>query len=355
MPAPLEVSTLLAESSKKRVRSNSDEEAFFLLEEKDALGIHAAIEATITPDVKRRARDSLQETLADIRDEYPEAQDIVEARGRAAADLSELAERLSTPGSVKPMCSPAMSAGVPPLQLPPMQEELLFGDASSFVEHDGLLDHEQIMQAIYLSQGLDLSAMQSKAHTFLSDLGLRPHDLGVKNTDESGKVLMNQCFYLSIAHAYLGNLVEAEDVSSLALSLKRAIETAVLAARPGSAASDKTLGEEAMAFADFLPIAMHAGSSGDSTDNAGEPNLTSQLAICVLDSVQGHVEVFLGPKYQSLDQDAQSRNLILLWYTPGHYQSVVCDDTDGSKVFMPYDEFKALLSKSGVLFIETTE
>jgi len=323
------------------------------------VGVQAAIKATIAPDIKRRVKNSLQETLANVREEYPDAQDLdlAHVRSRAQTDLSELAERLSTPGSTKPVCSPVVAPSLPPLQLPPSQDDLINRDTSQFVEHDGLLDHEQLMQAIYLSQGLDLSAMQSKAHSFLTDLGLRPHDLGVKNTDEAGTVLTNQCFYLSIAYAYLGHLVDASQVSSLALCLKRAIETAVLGQRPGWAGvGDEGEGaEQAMAFADFLPLAMHCSGGGGSEDQPRTPNLTAELVICILDSVQGHVEVFIGPKYESLDQESKAQNLILLWYTPGHYQCLVCDDTAGSKVSMVYEEFKDMLSKNGVLYIETTE
>jgi hypothetical protein len=294
------------------------------------------------------------------------AKDYISARRRATSELSELAERLSTPGA-SAFASPAL----PPLsQLPPAEviDELPYS-ACDFLEHDGLVDHEQLMQAIYLSQGLDLSAVQSQANNFLREIGMRPHDLGVKNTDEKGRVMVNQCFYLSIAHAYLGNMASAEEFSALALRLKRAIEASVLAAKP-SLATAKGDDVDAMAFADFLPIAMHAGASERNADdslnqggdagadaNIAEPhNLTAELAVCILDSIQGHVEVFLGPRYASLqDECVKERNLILLWYTPGHYQCIVRDDLLGSKVSITYENFKDLLIKHGVMYIETTE
>lgn len=352
---------------RKRQRINSDEEAGFILSEREARGIKEALQASpvFGPDMKRRVKNSLQETLADIHNEYPELdnQDFVGARTRAASELSEMAERLSTPGSMKPSRASDEALWPPPLQLPPAQEVVPL-DTDQLLAYEGLVDHEQLMQAIYASQGLDYAAVQGQAHRFLSDLGLRPHDLGVKNTDEVGKVLVNQCFYLSIAHSYLGNDVEEHEVPALALRLKRAIETSVLASRLGWAGSrsgnsdDSVSGDEgsaeieAMAFADFLPLAMHAK---DEADGGGGRNLTAELAICVLDSVQGHVEVFLGPDYESLDKETKERHLILLWYTPGHYQCLVCDDAVGSKVVMAYDEFKDLLTKHGVVYIETTE
>lgn len=236
----------------------------------------------------------------------------------------------------------------PPLLLPNNADEGLF------LEHDGLFDHEQLMQAIYLSQGLDFFEVQSKAKEFLTNIGLRSHDLGVKNVDEDGRTLVNQCFYLSIAHAYLGQVATQDEVSGLALRLKRAIEASVLSQRPGwvEGTGAGTTGEvEAMAFADFLPISMHSSGSEE------EPNLLSELVVCILDSVNGHVEVYIGPKYAKLedDKDALQRNLVLLWYTPGHYQCLVCDDADGSKVVMTYDEFKEVLTNHGVMYIETTE
>lgn len=219
-------------------------------------------------------------------------------------------------------------------------------------QHDGLFDHEVIMQAIYASQGIDMAAVKNKAEEFLEAIGLRPHDLGIKNTDEQGNALTNQCFYLCLAHGYLGSDAAHQDVSNLALKLRRSIEAAVLIERPTWVGGAGQIGQEAMAFSDFLPIAMQR------RENSGEDstNILAELAVCILDSTAGHVEVYIGPKYKGLEsQSAQAQNLILLWYTPGHYQCLVCNDDAGGKVFMAYDEFKELLSKHGVAYIETLE
>jgi hypothetical protein len=347
----------------KRPRCNSDEEATFLLDQSSSEQLQAAIEAHIGPEMRKRVKASLQETLDDIHREYPEeAQDLRVSRRRANSDLSDYVEKASsrpgscraTPATMHPRGSPEIGLPdvpehPPPLFLPSVADEALF------LEHDGLLDHEQLMQAIYLSQGLDFFEVQNKAKQFLQDIGLRPHDLGVKNTDEEGRTLMNQCFYLSIAYAYLGHLF-SDEVAGLALRLKRAIEASVLSHRPGLIATGAGIdGEnEAMAFADFLPIVMHASESDQDSDD--EPNILASLVVCILDSVNGHVEVYIGPKYAKLDETALlQRNLILLWYTPGHYQCLVCDDSAGSKVLMTYDEFKDVLTKHGVTYIETME
>merc|ERR1711957_930461 len=105
-----------------------------------------------------------------------------------------------------------------------------------------------------------------------------------------------------------------------------------------------------MAFADFLPIAMHAPGPG------GRPTILAEMVVRILDSVAGHVEAYIGPKYGGLlDEATQARNLVLLWFTPGHYQCLVSDDSRGSKVQMTYRSFKKLLSHHGVVYIETTE
>ena len=114
------------------------------------------------------------------------------------------------------------------------------------------------MEAIYHAQGLDLSATQAKAREFLQTIGMRPHDMGVKTIDEDGRELLNQCFYLNIARGYLG---EEAPVGGLALRMKYAIETSVIAAQPAWAGERGLRAPDdpgAMAFADFLPIAMHA-------------------------------------------------------------------------------------------------
>jgi len=243
--------------------------------------------------------------------------------------------------------SPPLAPLLPPLEIDVSEQGMY--------SHEGLLDHEQLMRAIYESQGLDFAAVQGQAQSFLQKLGLRPHDMGVQNVDETGRTLINQCFYLSIARGYLGHCAGWSETSELALRLKRAIESAVLAERPGWAGlQDSENGEgcgEAMAFADFLPLAMKASSAQDA-----ELNVLAELAVCILDSTAGHVEVYLGAKYKELeDEGTMAQNLVLLWYTPGHYQCLVNNDEGGSKVSMTYSGFKEVLTTNGVVYIETLE
>ena len=160
-----------------------------------------------------------------------------------------------------------------------------------------------------------------------------------------GRNILNQCFYLCLARGYLGHTVEQGEVHNFALQLKRGVEAAVIRERPNWV---REVGEEVMAFADFLPIAMNAKSE--------HQTLAAQLAVCVLDSTTGNVEVYLGPEYKTLaDQEARHQNLILLWYTPGHYSCLVHDDEAGTKICMSYVDFRELLVAQGVTYIETCE
>uniref|UniRef100_A0A7S1A955 Uncharacterized protein n=1 Tax=Noctiluca scintillans TaxID=2966 RepID=A0A7S1A955_NOCSC len=332
-----------------------DKDTLFEVDEENA--VQAAVDESFRSDIKLRLETSLQETLADLHNEFPETidnQDFGRARRKSSSALSGYAQSKASPiASLRPSptfspkpasAASARSSSPPPLVLPASEVSGPTFDPSEFLCHDGLLDHEQLTRAIYLSQGLDFDGAQNKAQEFLHSMGLRILDLGVVNTDEHGNVLLNQCFYLSIARCYLGHTA-SEDVSGLALHLKRAIEANVLATRPAWAAGIDDESGTPMAFADFLPIMMHAEDA----------NLVAELAVCILDSVAGHVEVYLGPKYADMDAATKERNLILLWYTPGHYQCIVCDDEDGSKVALTYDDFKDMLNKHGITYIETLE
>jgi len=190
-----------------------------------------------------------------------------------------------------------------------------------------------------------------RASAFLCRIGLRPEEAGSRNrTRWRRKVLWNQCFYLSIAQAYLGPKASQRKTCELALRLGYAIEATVLEKNPSWAADLKASADgtgDAMVFADFLPVAMNVETA--------EPNFLAQLAVCVLDSVNGHVEVYIGPEYSALSEADQAENLVLLWYSPWHYQYLVRDDEEGSKAGMTYDVFKQLLVRHGVMFIETLE
>eukprot|EP00929_Paragymnodinium_shiwhaense_P108904 TRINITY_DN75249_c0_g1_i1.p1 TRINITY_DN75249_c0_g1~~TRINITY_DN75249_c0_g1_i1.p1 ORF type:complete len:380 (+),score=55.52 TRINITY_DN75249_c0_g1_i1:96-1235(+) len=349
-----------------RKRSLSDEEGTFILEQNEALGLRDVLHASLCADMVRRLHSSLQETIQDVRAMYPEeGDDFTRIRLRTQSDLSEFLDTKALPdvqnSSTQPQACQGTGASKDTAGVP---EKAL---GQQLLQHDGLVDHEQLVEAIYKSQGLDLSSIQTQARDFLAAIGMRPLDVGVQNTDEEGRVMMNQCFYLSLARGYLGHNVATSAVHELALKLKRVIEACVIEARPAWAAG-AGLGvpgqEEAMAFADFLPLAMNAGStpaSGEAKSNASgvdspQDNLIASMVICILDSVTGHVEVYIGPRYKDLQEtEARLKNLVLLWYTPGHYQCLVVGDEQGSKVSMSYDEFKQLLTKHGVIYVETNE
>jgi len=207
-----------------------------------------------------------------------------------------------------------------------------------------LLEHGQLAQDLYAAQGMDLVSLQAKARNLLHSTGLRTQDMGARNVDERGRYINNQCFYLSLARGLLGHTASRMQHQGLALKLKRSIEASVIAERPHW---QREVGEEAQAFADFLPIAMH-GSKGS--------NFLGELAVCIIDSSSGHVEAYLGPLYKQIsDPLVQQRNLVILWYIPGHYKCVVNGDREGSKVMLSYNDFRDLLLTQDVQFIETLE
>eukprot|EP00931_Biecheleriopsis_adriatica_P086413 TRINITY_DN61096_c0_g1_i1.p1 TRINITY_DN61096_c0_g1~~TRINITY_DN61096_c0_g1_i1.p1 ORF type:complete len:386 (+),score=86.54 TRINITY_DN61096_c0_g1_i1:29-1159(+) len=323
------------------------------LDEEDAAAIQAAIEASLGDDMKRRLQSSLQSTEQELKSEYlaPEGAGtplMKRARVRSASELEEAvaphASPLQMPTATPPLEATDQDAGytMPAVCLPP-----------SPLEFDGLLDHQMLLESIYAAQGVDLLAQQDKAAQLLAEVGLKALDLGVKNWDEEGRELLNQCFYLSIARSYLGHHVEPEEVQKVALTLKRTVEVCVLAAHPDWAKDDSRLGENAMAFADFLPSAMGAKDP---------PNLLSRLAVVIMDTTQCSAEAYLGPHYLHLEASEEARpreelekNLILLCYTPGHYKALVQDDSSGSKPAWTYPELKGLFDQRGVFCIETSD
>lgn len=356
------------------------------LDDDETAALQAAIEASLGDDMKRRLRSSLQHTEQELWTEYPEetgadgARDIKRARLRTSSELEAVVSEQRAPsGRSSCRASPALGPLSPPPGLAnegeagPVEMTLEVHEAQEVVEEgekgpvstpaveevkppslefDGLLDHELLLESLYAAQGVDLRAQQDKATQILAEVGLRALDLGVKNWDEEGRELVNQCFYLSIARSYLGPAPEAEEVQKAALLMKRTVEACVLSSHPEWARDDQRLGENAMAFADFLPIAMAAKDP---------PNLVARLAVLILDSTQGHAEVYLGPLYakdeegEEREREELERNLVLLCYTPGHYKALVSDDALGSKPAWTYFELKDLLDQRGVMCIETCD
>jgi len=201
------------------------------------------------------------------------------------------------------------------------------------------------------SSSLDLGAGKGEAEV-LRKLKLKAQEVGARNkTKWRRRVMWNQCFYLSIAHAYMGTGDNDRQTKRLARKLRYAIEAAVLERHPSwsQGLRDSAAGTgPPMVFADFLQIAMRVNGV------PRERNFLSRLAVCVLDSVCGYAEAYVGPGYGSLaSREAEERNFILLLHLPGHYCCLVRDDGEGSKLGMTYREFKERLVARDVLLVET--
>jgi hypothetical protein len=201
------------------------------------------------------------------------------------------------------------------------------------------------------SNSLDPCAGNGKAEV-LRKLKLKAQEVGARNkTKWRRRVMWNQCFYLSIAHAYMGTGENDRQTKRLARKLRYAIEAAVLEQHPSwsQGLRDSAAGTgPPMVFADFLQIAMRVDSVPK------EKNFLSRLAVCVLDSESGYAEAYLGPDYGSLaSREDQESNFILLLHLPGHYCCLVRDDDQGSKLSMTYNEFKERLVEQDVFLVET--
>jgi len=129
---------------------------------------------------------------------------------------------------------------------------------------------------------------------------------GSTNRNESGTIMYNQCFYLSLARAFLredghGGEPQRNVVQETALHFKRVIETAVLRAHPEWA--ETQVGEDLQAFSDFLFYIL-----------SGSNAMLSELAVAVFDSTSGGVEVYRGAHYPGV----HGRDSHFLGYEPTH-------------------------------------
>lgn len=343
----------------RRSRSASDQEAVFIPEPIPDEGVRKEIVAIVDRDLAQDVQHSLNLTSAELHWE-----DQVEPKERSKKvrktydDLEKYVERRDEEQLAEGMVHALASDDTVDLSRASTLDTRESGEPDEanedLVVNMDSLSPEDRAKALCDAHGLDYDAMQGLAGLFLERIGMRPHEVGSRNYSKwRGRTLWNQCFYLSIAHAYLGQQAGTRRVQGFARRLRRAVEAVVLERHPGWAAGleASTAGKgKAMVFADFLPIAMRAEGI------PAERNLLAKFVVCILDSVNGHVEVYIGPGYAALqDRAEQARNLILLWYKPGHYQCLVRADEQGSKLDKTYDEFKSLLVEHGVMFIETLE
>ena len=122
------------------------------------------------------------------------------------------------------------------------------------------------------------------------------HECASTAADESGSLLLNQCFYLSLSAAVVA---QPEEVAATALRLKRTLEAAVRLVRGEASMLDNSLG----AYADFLE------------DGMTSHPLLCRRTIAVFDGESGSVRVVRSPALWSRDAP-----VIALLYTPGHYR-----------------------------------
>jgi len=357
-----------------RRRCLSDQEGVFITGAPET--VQQEIVACLEEDLVQDVASSLDKTLADLKWDvsghredpskvvyktYADLSDFVSGVPPVAPDAKLSSDQVGVDGSGLAIdtknCAGdgQISTMIGPLsRATTMLTEDNDDDADQEDLADPGLSPEHRAQAVFESHGLDFSQMQGVAAEFLRSIGLRPYEAGSRNFSKwRGRTLWNQCFYLSMSYAYLGHQASVRRIRGLARRLRRAIEAVVLEQHPSWAAGLQASTEgrgQAMVFADFLPLAMRT------KDIPAEKNLLAKLCVCIMDSVNGHVEVYIGPGYRHLkDRSEQVKNLILLWYKPAHYQCLVRDDDDGSKLEYTYDEFKQLLVESGVVFIETIE
>ena len=171
-------------------------------------------------------------------------------------------------------------------------------------------EHRALVESWFKGAGVDLSRQVARQRTALTQLELEVLDVGATNRNESGTLLYNQCFYLSLACSYLRGQYTREALEETALHLKRVVEAAVLHAHPEWAGS--VVGDDVQAFSDFLFFVL--------TTHA----MLSELAFAVFDSVSGGVEVFRGKHYPMAGAAAvQAANLLTVFYVPGHYQALL--------------------------------
>lgn len=117
-----------------------------------------------------------------------------------------------------------------------------------------LKEHRNLVRELYTNHGHDVDTHIKRQNMMLDRLGLQAKDAGSQSVNEKNERINNSCFYLSLSVSYLSGIgaLEAWDsvnsvytevnsdkymleadtslIEATALSLKRAIEAAVLSA-----------------------------------------------------------------------------------------------------------------------------
>jgi len=221
-------------------------------------------------------------------------------------------------------------------QQPTLSEELFLPLPAPPLDFN-LREHREVVRACFERHGADLELYVQKQKLAVDALALGVCDMGAVNVNEWGERMHNQCFYLSIARAYLAGVDSTDkQVKYMALQMKRVIEAAVLQAHPEWGGT--RVGEDVQAFSDFLFFVI------------GPTGLLSELAFAIFDSVSGFVEIYKGKCYPDHARESeQSANLLILNYTPGHYQALIRSHRAGPTL----GELQHLLDEFGVLYIVT--
>lgn len=199
-----------------------------------------------------------------------------------------------------------------------------------------LKNHKDLVKLKFKEDGVDIEACVKRMRAALADVGLQDKECGATNTNETGELIYNQCFYLSLARTYLAQ-DDRQAIKDAALNFKRAIEAAVLAEHADWAG--ERVGEDVQAFSDFLVFVL------------GSDALFSELGVAIFDSVAGGVEVYLGRNFPSRGREEEQRhNLLTVVYVPGHYQALIPKSKKSKPSFR---ELRAALEKHSVQYVET--
>lgn len=202
-------------------------------------------------------------------------------------------------------------------------------------------DREQLLRRMCGPDGFRRELAREKCRRFLDGLGLKVIEAGSINYSECMQLMTNQCFYLALARSFLGPSALVKDI---ALAFKRIIEQRVLQEHPEWREMGH-VGECEQAYADFLISTM----KDRSTDFA-------EFAVVLVDSTTSSAEIFKGVQFDDAvkrDRSKATENLLLLWYIPGHYQTLGTSDEKGSKPLLTLESIIDSFDRQGIQYIES--
>jgi hypothetical protein len=100
-----------------------------------------------------------------------------------------------------------------------------------------LREHRALIEEWFVRDSADLEGGKAALELVLEALALEVRDMGARNTNEEGQTMYNQCFYLSLARAFLrddgaGGEPEKELIGETALHFKRVVRADATARVP---------------------------------------------------------------------------------------------------------------------------